>query len=71
MLLSMVIKNISNQLNMKQKRLRGEPKRSIGIYLRTSSHHPTPMLCGRAFNTSLSINRNEHLQIMTPPFQIN
>ena len=39
--------------------------------LENSSQHPTAMLCGRASSKSPSINRNQHLQTMTPPSQIN
>ena len=33
--------------------------------------YPTATLCGRAFSKVPSINRNLHLQTMTPPSQIN
>ena len=58
-----VIKTSTKQLNMKLRR----QKHRTEISLKNSSQHPTAMLCGK----SPSINRNQHLQTMTPPSQIN
>ena len=61
-----VIKTSTKNLNIKLRR-HTEQKHSTEINLKNSSQHPTAMLCGK----SPSINRNQHLQTMTPPSQIN
>ena len=71
MLSRTVIKTSTKQLNMKLRRLSEGQKRSTEINLKNFSQHPTAMLCGRASSKSPSINRNQHLQTMTPPSQIN
>ena len=71
MLSRTVIKTSTKQLNIKLRRLSEEQKHSTEISLKNSSQHPTAMLCGRASSKSTSINRNQYLQTMTPPSQIN
>ena len=71
MLSRIVIKTSTNQINTKLRRLSEEQKHNTEINFKRSSQHQTAMLCGRAFSKLPSINRNLHLQTMTPPSQIN